>query len=205
MGTKNENYSFRYQASSRLINSLTKVYVDLFIFLQSVVRVFTKKDTSEYTKRRFRNLTSNMTLANRANVVILNSLFWKPFDARFHDILNSMQHHQELLKTELSLYGHQTTHAEIANEHEELKKELLAIRNDTSRHQDRCEELYRALAELTKKLEKSTQAISLMEERLKNIDTKATKQFESFAKEVDAKLQSRFRGIRHSPKQLNKL
>lgn len=205
MGTTKKNSSLRYQASSRLINSLTKVYVDLFVFLQSVVRVFTKKDTSEYTKRRFRSWTSDMTLANRASFVILNSLFWKPFDARFHDILSSMQHHQELLKTELSLYGHQTTHAEITNKYKELKKELLAIRNDTSRHQDRFEELHCALAELTNKLEKSTQATRLMEERLRYIDTKATKQFESFANEVDAKLQLRFRGIYYSPKKLNKL
>lgn len=34
------------KASSRLVSSLTKIYVDLFVFLQSVVRIFTKKDIS---------------------------------------------------------------------------------------------------------------------------------------------------------------
>jgi hypothetical protein len=45
MGTR-KNFSWPYQASSRLVASLTNIYVDLFVFLQSVVRVFTKKDTS---------------------------------------------------------------------------------------------------------------------------------------------------------------
>jgi hypothetical protein len=45
-GTR-KGFLWPYQASSRLVASLTKIYVDLFVFLQSVVRVFTKKDTSK--------------------------------------------------------------------------------------------------------------------------------------------------------------
>jgi hypothetical protein len=45
-GTR-KGFLWPYEASSRLVASLTKIYVDLFVFLQSVVRVFTKKDASK--------------------------------------------------------------------------------------------------------------------------------------------------------------
>jgi hypothetical protein len=77
---------------------------------------------------------------NRSSVVIFSSLFWKPYDARFQDVLDSMKHHQKLLTTELSLYGHQTTHVNLAKETEDLKKELQGIRGVSKKQQDRCEQ-----------------------------------------------------------------
>lgn len=46
-----------HEASTELITSLTKIYVDLFVFLQSVVRVFVKTDTSRYNQTGFEHTT----------------------------------------------------------------------------------------------------------------------------------------------------
>ncbi|MCJ1398403.1 hypothetical protein MMC11_001601 [Xylographa trunciseda] len=76
------------RSSKPLKNSLIKVYVDLFMFFQSVARVFTKADGS--IKR---------------SPVVIGELFWKPFDVRFQGLLERMKFHKELIEMPQRLNG----------------------------------------------------------------------------------------------------
>ncbi|KAF2177985.1 hypothetical protein K469DRAFT_754797 [Zopfia rhizophila CBS 207.26] len=72
--------------SRRLQSSLCKVYEDLLRFCQSVVRVFTKENGEA-----------------KRSVRVATGLLWKPFDARFDELLDDFKFHADLVKSELLL------------------------------------------------------------------------------------------------------
>ncbi|ORY05553.1 hypothetical protein BCR34DRAFT_604476 [Clohesyomyces aquaticus] len=74
------------QPSSRIREALCKVYKDLFLFFQATARIFLRKDGN-----------------SRNTSLIVLDLFWKPYDARFKDLEESMNLHREVLSAYLDL------------------------------------------------------------------------------------------------------
>ncbi|KAF2739919.1 hypothetical protein EJ04DRAFT_572652 [Polyplosphaeria fusca] len=98
--------------SKRLQSSLVKVYQDLLRFCQAVTRIFAKEDGTAKKAPR-----------------IMTSLFWKPFDARFEDLLDDFRFHADLVKVELLLadftadqLGRETVASNITEINNRLKK-----------------------------------------------------------------------------------
>ncbi|KAF2189292.1 hypothetical protein K469DRAFT_62625 [Zopfia rhizophila CBS 207.26] len=95
------------EVPARLRSSLVSVYGNLFQFLQSAARIFTKHDTS-----------------NKMATTICPSSFWEPFDSRFQSFLDSMEHHRNLLQDELTLLEHRKESALLSVKAKELKRSL---------------------------------------------------------------------------------
>lgn len=133
---------------------------------------------------------------DRSKVVIFNSLFWKPYDSRFEDILETMQYHQDLLKMELSLYAHRSTHLKLAQEHEQLKEELQSnIHASAIEEEKRCKKIQQRLDDLAVMLVKADQDSIKIERSLVGIDTKFTAQIKAIATEVTDTLRAHLKGI----------
>jgi uncharacterized phage infection (PIP) family protein YhgE len=132
---------------------------------------------------------------NKSRIIIFNSLFWKPYDARFHDVLESMQHHQELLKMELSMYGHQTTHAKLAEECEELKKGLRRISDTAMVEQCQRQEVGNRIGDLTVKLAETANKINIIDNKLGKVESSMCARPETISNEISKKLGSEMRGI----------
>lgn len=96
-------YKGRYldDFAQRITASLREVYVDIFQFLQRVAGVFSRKDGSMYGPNRFSGLTNHSE--NKHRPVVMASLIWQPFDARFDEILQQMQSHRTILKEVVDL------------------------------------------------------------------------------------------------------
>ncbi|KAJ8115345.1 hypothetical protein OPT61_g2995 [Boeremia exigua] len=96
--------------SLRLQSSLCKVYEDLLLFCQSIVRVFTKDDGKA-----------------KRSVRVTTSLLWKPFDARFEELLDNFRFHASFVKSELLLLDLLETKQgkdELASQIQSVKAEL---------------------------------------------------------------------------------
>ncbi|PSN59982.1 hypothetical protein BS50DRAFT_681838 [Corynespora cassiicola Philippines] len=169
-----------YRVSSRLISSLTKIYVDILTFFQSVVRVFTKRDTSQ-----------------RSKPMILTSLFWKPFDARFQDVLDDMTYHKKLLKAEFSLYQHKTTHEFLTRECVDLKTKLQGLKESSSIQADYLKEIESRLSTKEDNMETVMKSINVVEKQLREPDKNALAQMEDLTEEIGQKLQSEHRERLH--------
>ncbi|KAF2103276.1 hypothetical protein NA57DRAFT_72251 [Rhizodiscina lignyota] len=88
--------SLQFKAfGDRIKASVGAVYVDLFHFMQGIIAIFTKKDGG----------------AKRTPAILAN-LCWRPFDARFGDILERLKFHQSVVRDELRLMH---IHAEVKN------------------------------------------------------------------------------------------
>ena len=106
---------------TRIKDSIKLVYVQLFRFFQSVVRVFTKKDGS-----------------SRNTAVIVGSLMWKPYDSRFDGLLKSLDLHSRLVRDEILIAGStaaqqavsslEAIQAELKLEWEKAESERVAAR-----------------------------------------------------------------------------
>ncbi|KAF2728944.1 hypothetical protein EJ04DRAFT_580987 [Polyplosphaeria fusca] len=70
----------------RLEKSLAHIYSDLFAFFQAVVKIFTRKDGSR----------------NSAPIIV-GKLFWKPFDERFKELLDSIALHRQVVVSVIEL------------------------------------------------------------------------------------------------------
>ena len=75
--------------------------MDIFQFLQRVARVFSRKDGGMYGSNRFAGLTNHSE--NKHRLVVMTSLIWQPFDARFDEILQQMESHRTILKEVVDL------------------------------------------------------------------------------------------------------
>ncbi|ORY10198.1 hypothetical protein BCR34DRAFT_567287 [Clohesyomyces aquaticus] len=75
------------QLTKRIQDSVGKLYGDLFAFLRSVAAIFLKSDAGN----------------PKSAVVVTGKLMWQPFDVRFGDLLDQMQHHRNVVQDELRL------------------------------------------------------------------------------------------------------
>lgn len=74
---------FSLKPSAQFRSSLGRVYADLFQFYRCVAGMFLKKDGGA-----------------RQPVCVVTNLFWRPFDARFRDLLEKIKFHCQLVKDE---------------------------------------------------------------------------------------------------------
>ena len=87
-------------SSTTLQDSLRKIYTDIFQFFQGVARIFSSADGSKIPLEDV--LCSLLTfLELKRTPVVVGNLMWKPFDIRFHDLLEDMDHHREVVKIQL--------------------------------------------------------------------------------------------------------
>ncbi|OCL03838.1 hypothetical protein AOQ84DRAFT_137126 [Glonium stellatum] len=107
--------SHRNEFTERVKASLEDVYVDTFQFLQSIARVFIRKD-GKYKHRP----------------LVMASLAWQPFDTRFDEMLERMELHRNVLKEVVQL---DQIHAAIGERErtekarqEEEKERLAAVK-----------------------------------------------------------------------------
>ncbi|KAH6889829.1 hypothetical protein B0T10DRAFT_486893 [Thelonectria olida] len=98
--------------SERLLSSLRSIFKLLFEFFVAVARVFSKNGKIKKTP------------------IVIAELMWKPFNARFEGILESLDFHNKVLEEELKflllgkIYDKQECHARVLHETEELIKKL---------------------------------------------------------------------------------
>lgn len=107
--------------SPRLENALRTIYGDLFVFLSTIVRIFSKKKGA--AKNRF---------------FVSGKLCWKPFDS-FDDILQKFHMHADLFKDEVLLEQLRlSSSVEQAFQQERIKavEDRLAIRDASSKAKD---------------------------------------------------------------------
>ncbi|KAF2810709.1 uncharacterized protein BDZ99DRAFT_519396 [Mytilinidion resinicola] len=79
-----ETYSL--EPSPRLKSSLVQIYVELFRFLKTVVRIFTRENNS-----------------NRHKLLVAAKLGWRPFDARFQEFRDHLLIHRDIIEKEILL------------------------------------------------------------------------------------------------------
>ena len=87
-------------SSTTLQDSLRKIYTDMFQFFQGVARIFSSADGSKTALRDIFCRLMTFPELKRTPIVVGN-LMWKPFDIRFHDLLEDMDHHREVVKLQL--------------------------------------------------------------------------------------------------------
>lgn len=106
----------RQQFPEHVKNALCQVYVDIFEFLQNVARVFTKNDGKYKHRPR-----------------VAFGLAWKPFSARFDDILQQLGRNASILKDVVNLDQIQASvkeREEAAKEREAAEKERVAAEKE---------------------------------------------------------------------------
>jgi predicted nucleic acid-binding Zn-ribbon protein len=85
----------------------------------------------------------------------------------------------------------------LAQEQENLKKELQGLRGLSKKQHDRCEEIRRRLGDLAGMLANTARNSNAMENNLRNIDRNISTQIEKLSKDIDSKLRLQFRGTYH--------
>ncbi|KAF9736590.1 hypothetical protein PMIN04_009655 [Paraphaeosphaeria minitans] len=83
---------FEENPPTRVRRHLESVYIDLFRFIQMATRIFTA--SSGKVKRPLSMITT---------------VIWKPFDAQFSSLLESMDNHRNFIRAELEIYQAQQT------------------------------------------------------------------------------------------------
>ncbi|CAI6335391.1 unnamed protein product [Periconia digitata] len=116
----------KYRVSHRLSDSLMRFYVDILDFFQAVGGVFTKPCGK--LKR---------------TPVVIAELMWCPFETRFQDILERMNHHQSVLKDELQLAFMQTMQHKMDSEQKEAERARLESDLERKRAEDARLEAHR--------------------------------------------------------------
>jgi hypothetical protein len=93
--------------STRLKSSLCSIYTHLFQFLQKLGSIFMKDDTRTSQVFLLPCINSDLIVESRSRAAVLASLSWKPFDVRFHDFMDQILLHREVIEDELQLatYG----------------------------------------------------------------------------------------------------
>ncbi|ORY15989.1 hypothetical protein BCR34DRAFT_144457 [Clohesyomyces aquaticus] len=89
----------------RLYKALAYVYADVVQFCQEACNIFGKKKGGIHYKPS-----------------LISDLFWKPFDARFSELLERLQTHQEVFRSEMQL--EESKYLELQNEKRARQTEL---------------------------------------------------------------------------------
>ncbi|KAF2730015.1 hypothetical protein EJ04DRAFT_527320 [Polyplosphaeria fusca] len=113
--------------SKRLEVALTEIYCDFFRFLQSVIRIFTRKDGN----------ISKMP-------VVAGKLFWKPFDERYKETLDRILLQGKVISNEIKL---SQWRYQLAKDEDQLTKdkEFLERMRAVAKQLDVAKEAIRAL------------------------------------------------------------
>jgi hypothetical protein len=119
--------------------SLIQFYSDLFEFFQAVSRVFSTKTGSELSSSfSCPQFVNTSVLELKRTPTVIGDLLWKPFNARFSDILDRMSFHQNIVRQEISIeYMSSIKHlaensAKLADEEVAERQLMASVMNDTN-------------------------------------------------------------------------
>ena len=110
-----------------------------------------------------------------------------------------MRYHRELLKAELSLYGHQTTRELLVKEQADLNQELRGLKSTCKKQFDRSEEIRARLEELIAMTKNMTRNCATLEGSLRQMDLDAVGRTEQLAEEINERMRLEQRG--NAPRQ----
>lgn len=105
-----------------------------------------------------------------------------------------MRYHRELLKAELSLYGHQTTREILVKERADLDQELQGLKRTSKKQLSRSEEIRARLEELIAMTVNTTRNCATIEASLRQMDSDAVGRTEQLAEETREKMRLEQRG-----------
>lgn len=147
-------------SSTTLQDSLRKIYTDIFQFFQGVARIFSSADGSKTSLGEdFCRLLIFLEL--KRTPVVVGNLMWKPFDVRFHDLLEDMDHHREVVKLQLLMMVCDTQ-IEFASKAERESHFAAAERHTAKSDRQRAKEME---AYMEKILNQDTKTKGLLEKQ----------------------------------------